>query len=488
MKTPLALLIAAAATLGGLFMASTSAARADDLGYFQQQVDPYLQKPKFVASGPAFDASACMKGKTILSIPVSSANPFTANIEKAMVAVAKQVGFTFIDWQNQGQSSQWVQGMNAGINQKVDLIDLLAGADPRVLVPQIGAARAAHIPVVASHYAGMEQTPTVLKYADGDVPIDYAKAGALLADWAIMNTKGHMDALVLIATGPLSTDSMLNGINGELKHCSDCTTKVMNFVVTDWGTRITPAVQAALLSDPKINYIIVIYDSMSQFVVPAVTITGSSKRVKIDAFNGTPFVLGPGADRRGADGYRREPRLDRARHPGFRDAPRLRAAARPQPRDSVLHLHPGECEGCRHAAEAQRGLWQRLCRRLRHAVEDALTTAGAEAAPLALHLTDLSKTFGGQKALDQVSLEVRPREVHGLLGQNGSGKSTLIKVLAGFHPPDAGSRLAICGDRGAAAPRSRRLPPLPHELRAPASGAHSGAHRGGKPPHRPSRG
>ena len=65
--------------------------------------------------------------------------------------------------------------------------------------------------------------------------------------------------------------------------------------------------------------------------------------------------------------------------------------------------------------------------------------------PLALYLTDLSKTFGGQKALDRVSLEVRQGEVHGLLGQNGSGKSTLIKVLAGFHPPDAGSRLAICG-------------------------------------------
>ena len=292
MKTPLALVVAAAATFGCLVAGGASVAHADDLSYFQQQVEPYLQKPKFVAPGPAFDASACMKGKTILSIPVSSANPFTANIEKAMVEVAHQVGFTFIDWQNQGQSSQWVQGMNAGINQKVSLIDLLAGADPRVLVPQIDAARAAHIPVVASHDSGLEQTSIVLKYADGDVPIDYAKAGALLADWAIVHTKGHMDALVLIATGPLSTDSMLTGINGELKHCADCRTKVMNFVVTDWGTRITPAVQAALLSDPKINYIIVIYDSMSQFVVPAVTITGSSNRVKIDAFNGTPFVLG----------------------------------------------------------------------------------------------------------------------------------------------------------------------------------------------------
>lgn len=65
--------------------------------------------------------------------------------------------------------------------------------------------------------------------------------------------------------------------------------------------------------------------------------------------------------------------------------------------------------------------------------------------PAALHLTQLSKTFGGQKALDGASLEVAPGEVHGLLGQNGSGKSTLIKVLAGFHPPDPGSRLKICG-------------------------------------------
>jgi ribose transport system ATP-binding protein len=63
----------------------------------------------------------------------------------------------------------------------------------------------------------------------------------------------------------------------------------------------------------------------------------------------------------------------------------------------------------------------------------------------ALRLWDLSKTFGGQKALDRASLEIAPGEVHGLLGQNGSGKSTLIKILAGFHAPDPGSRLEIGG-------------------------------------------
>ena len=48
------------------------------------------------------------------------------------------------------------------------------------------------------------------------------------------------------------------------------------------------------------------------------------------------------------------------------------------------------------------------------------------------------KTFPGVRALDGVDLEVRPGEVHCLLGQNGAGKSTLIKVLAGAHQPDEG--------------------------------------------------
>ena len=53
----------------------------------------------------------------------------------------------------------------------------------------------------------------------------------------------------------------------------------------------------------------------------------------------------------------------------------------------------------------------------------------------------MSKSFGGTQALRVVDLDLLPGEVHGLLGENGSGKSTLIKVLAGFHEPDAGELL-----------------------------------------------
>ncbi len=54
-------------------------------------------------------------------------------------------------------------------------------------------------------------------------------------------------------------------------------------------------------------------------------------------------------------------------------------------------------------------------------------------------LVGISKSFGATHALDGVSFDLRPAEVHALVGENGAGKSTLVKILAGVHQPDAGS-------------------------------------------------
>ena len=56
-----------------------------------------------------------------------------------------------------------------------------------------------------------------------------------------------------------------------------------------------------------------------------------------------------------------------------------------------------------------------------------------------LELKQISKSFGGVKALDQVDLRLTKGEIHCLAGENGSGKSTLIKIMSGFYKSDSGT-------------------------------------------------
>lgn len=55
-----------------------------------------------------------------------------------------------------------------------------------------------------------------------------------------------------------------------------------------------------------------------------------------------------------------------------------------------------------------------------------------------LEVKEISKHFGGVKALDKVNLSIKKGEIHCLVGENGCGKSTLIKVISGFYKPDGG--------------------------------------------------
>lgn len=55
-----------------------------------------------------------------------------------------------------------------------------------------------------------------------------------------------------------------------------------------------------------------------------------------------------------------------------------------------------------------------------------------------LELKNLTKDFGGLRAIDQVNLKVEEGEIVGLIGPNGAGKTTLFNCIAGFYPPNSG--------------------------------------------------
>lgn len=69
----------------------------------------------------------------------------------------------------------------------------------------------------------------------------------------------------------------------------------------------------------------------------------------------------------------------------------------------------------------------------------AASIAAATVSAGFLRVENLRKVYGATVALDDVTLDVLPSEVHGLLGENGAGKSTLVKLLNGIIRPDHGS-------------------------------------------------
>jgi len=55
-----------------------------------------------------------------------------------------------------------------------------------------------------------------------------------------------------------------------------------------------------------------------------------------------------------------------------------------------------------------------------------------------VHAAHLSKSFGPKRVIDDLSFEVSPGDVIGVLGKNGAGKTTLLELMLGFTPPSAG--------------------------------------------------
>lgn len=63
---------------------------------------------------------------------------------------------------------------------------------------------------------------------------------------------------------------------------------------------------------------------------------------------------------------------------------------------------------------------------------------------MSIIVSNITKIYGAQKALDAVTLEIKPGGITGLLGPNGAGKSTLMKILTCFIPPTKGDA-SVCG-------------------------------------------
>jgi ribose transport system substrate-binding protein len=231
-----------------------------------------------------------MAGKLIFSIPIDSRDQFDQVIEDGLAKIAKQVGFRFVDYTNSGQVSQYVAGMNLAISEHASLIDLSAGLNPADIAPQIAQAKAAGIPVVSSDAYGLTQeSPPILS---GTVKVPYAEAAQLQADWITVQSKGKGDTLIISSNDvPASSYGVAAMENEFKKACPECKSDTINIPVSQWATETQTQVAAFLVAHPNVDYIAPVYDSQSQYIIPAIQTSGRVGKVKIVTYDGTPFVL-----------------------------------------------------------------------------------------------------------------------------------------------------------------------------------------------------
>jgi ABC-2 type transport system ATP-binding protein len=83
-------------------------------------------------------------------------------------------------------------------------------------------------------------------------------------------------------------------------------------------------------------------------------------------------------------------------------------------------------------------------------------TATAESPETVIDVHHLTKSFGGRKVVDDVSMSVRKGRIHGFLGPNGSGKTTTIRMLCGLLTPDSGNGTCLGFDILTESDRIRR--------------------------------
>ena len=86
-----------------------------------------------------------------------------------------------MQFENQGNPTQWATGMNQAISQKADLIILDAGIDPKLLIPQLRRAKAANIKVLVNHLYQNGEAPDqqILDLIDGYITVPFHESGEL---------------------------------------------------------------------------------------------------------------------------------------------------------------------------------------------------------------------------------------------------------------------------------------------------------------------
>lgn len=262
---------------------------AADLSELEAMIASASQLPEFTLEEEIVDAKAIMTGKRVMMIPSNSSNPFATGGCELVCSLLEAVGAEGFVWENAGMPDEWNAGVQNAINQKYDFVSLYGGIDPGLVSASYALLQEANIPLMTAHFGA---AGTDISTADWRVGMDFERAGQLMAAWTVL--KGGTDVKVAVLceydteSGPIIVEAM-RGIYEQ--YAPNATVEFITVPINDWATKCQNETQNAIMRIQGLDYVVPIYDSMLQYVVPGIEMAGKTGEVKTISYNGTPFTL-----------------------------------------------------------------------------------------------------------------------------------------------------------------------------------------------------
>ena len=255
----------------------------------QEMLESAKQPLEFKAPGPAIDA-AKLEGKTVAIVSVDQRVPILAIANRSLEEAAKEAGIRVTLADAKSQVTRMQQGIQAAARNADALI--LTGI-PIAAVPA-ALEQAKDVPSVSvlnnqPKEGAPGQGAGELVYASS-AP-DYERGGALVAAQAVVDTEGELVAEIFDTKEITPSPDVVRGMKSVLDKCSTCEVTENTTPLAEWATALTPKAQSTIRRNPKLNYLLPIFDDMGIFLSAGIRQAGAADRVKVAALDGTPAAL-----------------------------------------------------------------------------------------------------------------------------------------------------------------------------------------------------
>jgi ribose transport system substrate-binding protein len=236
-----------------------------------------------LSGAPSITVGTGERGKRV-SVITKDINPFIQSIKDGISAAADKTGMVTLGSNPAGSAADVARQISQAIAQHASAVITIGFTTAEIAAP-LQQAHSAGIPVVQLFVTDPGAPPAssgVFAY----VSPCYTCIGAAMADVVIHDSGGRADAVVVNAPDVGVATLEANGFTTEMgRHCPSCTTTVAEAPIAQWGTQI-PSIATAAAADPKVNYVVPVFDTASPLIVPALVAANATAWVKLVSSNG----------------------------------------------------------------------------------------------------------------------------------------------------------------------------------------------------------